>query len=380
MQVQHYKIGLVSAHSFLRPGGVKRHILALQEEFRKGGHICKIIVPRRTGEENYGKDIILLGTSISVPFDGTQSDFALNFTPGAIGKVFKKEKFDILHFHNLGLESWQILNNPNLSKVNILTWHASLEGTKFLNIIPFAKTFFLNIVKEKIDGILGVAPFNLDLFKKIKKPKAVIPNGINLKEFNPQNPKIKRYADGKLNILFLGRIEKRKGLIYLLKAFKILKNKYPDIRLIVVGGGDQQDDCEKWVAENKVEDVIFEGEKVKEPIPYYYTTADIYVAPSTHGESFGIVLLEAMASGTPVVAFANQGYKIVMEGKYQDFLAKPKHWRTLAQKIEILIKSEKKRKEMRQFGLKLVRKYSWDKIADRVLKFYDKVIKQKGEV
>ena len=367
------RIGLVSTHSFLKPGGVKKHILALQKEFKKRGHSCKIIVPRRSQKENYGRDIILLGTSFTLPMSGTQTDFALNFTPGAIDRVLKKEKFDIVHFHNLGFSSWQILENPNLDSIRVLTWHASLEGSKVFKLFPFVKNLLLNVVKEKIDGILGVAPFNLELFKNINKPKAVIPNGIDLAEFNPKNPKIQKYCDGKTNLLFLGRFEKRKGLIYLLRAFKTLKKKYLNLRLIIVGGGPEKDDCEDFVKSNKLQDVIFEGEKPDFPIPSYYITADIYISPATHGESFGIVLLEAMASGTPVVAFANQGYKLVMEGKYQDFLAKPKAWRSLAQRIEILIRDEKKRKEMREFGLKLVQKYSWDKIAGQVLEFYNKV-------
>ncbi len=203
------KIGLISTHSFLNPGGVKNHILALQKEFKKRGHICKIIAPRRSGKENYGKDIILLGTSFSVPLGGSMGDFTFNFTPNAIDKILKKEKFDILHFHNFGFLSWQIMENPNSDAKKILTWHASLEGVKFFDFFPFAKNFLLNIIEKNIDGILGVAPFNLDLFKKIEKPKAVIPNGIDLQEFNLGVGKIKKYCDGKINILFLGRIEKR---------------------------------------------------------------------------------------------------------------------------------------------------------------------------
>lgn len=378
MENKKYKIGLVSAHSFLKPGGVKAHILALQKEFKRRGHICKIIVPRRSAKENYGKDTVLLGTSFSLPIGGTRSDLALNFTPGAIDKVLKKEKFDILHFHNFGISSWQIVANPNTRAIKILTWHSSLEGTKFFDFFPLIKNILLSIVEEKIDGILGVAPFNLEIFKNISKPKAVIPNGIDLQKFNPNVLKIKKYCDDKLNILFLGRIEKRKGLIYLLRAFKILTKKYQNLRLIIVGDGPERDNCEDFVKSNKLKKVVFFGEKLEYSVPSYYRTADIYVSPATHGESFGIVLLEAMASGTPLVVFGNSGYKIVMEGKLKDFVARPKDWHGLAKRIEILIKNEKKRKEMRDLGLKLVQKYAWPKIAERVLAFYEKVIKNKA--
>jgi len=371
------KIGLISTHSFLVPGGVKSHMVNLQKEFKKMGHVCKIIVPRREENEDYGPDVILMGTSFSLPISGTQADFSFVFTPGAIDKVLKEEKFDILHFHNFGLSGWQIAENPYAAPTKILTWHASLEGTSFLNVFPFVKSLFMKIIKENIDGILGVAPFNLDLFVDTNKIKAVIPNGIDLKKFNPEEPEIQKYKDGKINILFLGRIEERKGLIYLLRAYKILSKKYKNIRLIIVGGGPEEDECRDFVKENNLENVIFEGEKVENPIPSYYTTADIYVSPATHGESFGIVLIEAMACGTPVVAFGNQGYKIVMEDKYKDFVAEPKDYKELAKKIEILITDENKRKEMREFGLHLVQKYSWDKVATRVLNFYQEIIKSK---
>ena len=94
------KVALISFHSFYKPGGVKRHVLGLHQEFKKRGIYSKIIVPRRESSENYGKDVILLGTSFPVTVDGTQADFDINFNPLAIDQVLSKEKFDILHFHN----------------------------------------------------------------------------------------------------------------------------------------------------------------------------------------------------------------------------------------------------------------------------------------
>jgi phosphatidylinositol alpha-mannosyltransferase len=369
------KIGLVSSHSFLRPGGVKNHILNLQKEYKKKGHICKIIAPRSINEKDYGKDIILLGTSFKLPIGGSQGDLTFNFTPGAIDDLLKKEKFDILHFHNFGPLTWQILNNHYLPKETILTWHASLEGANYFKKIPFTETIVRNTVKNKIDGIIGVAPFNLDVFKGINKPKAVIQNGIDLTKFNPKVKKINKYLDSKINILFLGRIEERKGLIYLLRAYKILGKKLgkdwlaKNVRLIVVGEGPLEDECKKYVQENDLKNIIFIGQIV-EPASYY-ATCDIYCAPAIYGESFGIVLVEAMATGKPVVAFANAGYKTVLgKGKGKNFLSKPRDFKTLAKHLELLIKSEKLRKKMGVWGLQESKQYSWPKIANRVLDFY----------
>ena len=365
------KVGLISFHSFLHPGGVKRHILGLAEEFKRRGIKTKIIVPRRSPSENYGKDVILLGTSFPWPIGGTQADFCINFNPFAIGNILDREKFDVLHFHNFGFPSaFQILEWSEA--LNIMTFHANLERVDFVKNFPGILYVFNKIVQWRMDGIIGVAPLNLKVFKGYKGPTAVIPNGIDLNEFNPKVPKIKKYLDGKINILFLGRIEERKGLIYLLKAFKILSERYENLRLIILGEGPLKADCQRWTEKNKLGNVVFEKSIIQKEVPSYYRTADIYCSPAIYGESFGIVLIEAMASGVPVVAFANNGYKGVLEKtRGGRFLVKPRDYKTLAQKLETLIKSSKLRTEMGKWGIKEAQKYSWPKIADQVLVFYE---------
>jgi len=372
------KIGLISFHSFLQPGGVKRHILGLHQEFKKRGIQSKIIAPRRSQSESYGKEVILLGTSFLLGASGTQGDFCINFNPFAIKKVLEKEKFDVLHFHNCGFPSTlQILEWSKA--LNILTFHANLEKSSFLKSFPGFLYIFNKLVQWKIDGVIGVAPLNLKTFKYYKGPKTVIPNGIDLNEFNPRVPKIKKYLDGKINILFLGRVEERKGLIYLLRALKILNKKFSNLRLIVVGEGPLKPEYQGWAKKNKLQNVVFEKPISQKEVPSYYKTADIYCSPAIYGESFGIVLIEAMAVGTPVVAFANKGYQGVLEkGRGAKFLAKPRDYKTLAERLEILIKSEKLRKEMGEWGQTEAQKYSWPRIADQVLAFYELCKRGKG--
>jgi len=370
------RVGLISFHSFFQPGGVKRHVLGLQEEFKKRGIYSKIIAPRRNRLENYGKDVILLGTSFPLSFSGGQSDFDINFNPLAIDRVLQKEKFDVLHFHNFGFPStWQILEKSE--SLNILTFHANIGGSKFLKRFPIFLYLLNKIVQWKIDGIIGVASLNLKVFKDFKGPKVVIPNGIDLEEFNPRVSKLKKFCDGKINILFVGRIEKRKGLIYLLKAFKILTRKFSNLRLIIVGEGELKGYCQNYVKENNLKEVCFEEQITGSRLPSYYRTCDVYCSPAIYGESFGIVLIEAMASSIPVVAFANEGYQQVLKGKGSKFLVKPQDYKTLAKKLENLIKSEKLRKEMGEWGQAEAQKYSWPKITEKILDFYEFCRKEK---
>jgi len=373
------RIGLISFHSFFQPGGVKRHVFGLHKELQRRGIYSKIIAPRRKRSEDYGKNVILLGTSFPIPFSGAISDFAINFNPLAVERTLEKEKFDILHFHNFGLPSTlQILASPATSEtLNILTFHANIKGSKFLKRFPFFLKFAERIAQWKFDGIIGVAPLNLEPFKKYSGPKIVIPNGIDLEKFNPHLPKIRKFLDDKINILFLGRIEERKGLIYLLKAYEILTKKFSNLRLIIVGEGPLRNDLENWVKINKLTNVIFEGEISESKVLSYYSTCDIFCSPAIFGESFGLVLVEAMACGKPVVAFANEGYQQVLKGKGAKFLAKPRDYKTLAKKLEILIKNPKLRKEMGEWGQTEAQKYSWPQIAEKVLNFYRLCKKEK---
>jgi phosphatidylinositol alpha-mannosyltransferase len=363
------KVALISFHSFYPPGGVKRHILGLAKEFRRRRIEVKIIIPRRKRSENYGKDVILLGTSFPVITGGTATDVVVNFNPLAIENLLKKERFDILHFHNFTPPSaFQILERSE--SLNIVTIHANIEKSKFLKRSGFLY-LCKKIIQWKIDGLIGVAPLNLKGSEGFKRPKIVIPNGIDLDKFHPKVSGLKKFSDKRINILFLGRIEERKGLIYLLRAYKILTKSFQNLRLIVGGEGPLKSDLEKWVKKNKLKNIIFEGKVEEEKAPVYYASCDIFCSPAIFGESFGLVLVEAMACGKPVVAFANEGYKGVLGNtKGARFLIKPKDHKTLAQKLEILIKNQKLRREMGQWGIEEAKKYSWQRVATQVLKFY----------
>jgi len=380
------KVGLVSLHSFLKQGGVKTHVFGLYKEFQKKGIRTKIIAPRRESTENYGKNVILLGTSFPFPFGGSQSDLAIHFDSEVIDDTFNREKFDVLHFHNFSFpSSFQILEKSEA--LNILTFHSNIEGSVFLKNFPIFLYILKQVINWKIDGIIGVAPLSLEIFKDYKGPKIIIPNGVDIKRFNPKNTKIKKFQDGKIkafdelsldpeqrrrvNILFVGRIEKRKGLIYLLRAYKILERKFKNIRLIVVGEGELKENAKAWVKDNNLKEVYFEGEKTGKELSSYFATGDIFCAPSIFGESFGIIILEAMASGLPVVAFANRGYKELISGKKgEDFLVKSRDYKGLAKKLEILIQKEKLRKEIGKWGISEAKKYSWQKVSKQVLDFY----------
>jgi phosphatidylinositol alpha-mannosyltransferase len=164
-----------------------------------------------------------------------------------------------------------------------------------------------------------------------------------------------------------------------LKAYKILEKKFRNLRLIVVGKGPQKKEMEEFVKENGLKEVVFEGQIKEDEVVNYYTTCDLFCSPATHGESFGLVLVEAMACQKPVVAFANEGYFQFLHNKKGGILVKNKDWRELAKKLEILIKNQKLREKMGKIALKEAEEYSWTKIADRVLDFYQFCQREKAK-
>jgi len=365
------RVALISSHSLLNPGGVKRHVFGLHKEFQKRGIYSKIIAPRRSGSENYGKEVILLGTSFPFSFSGGVSDFTVAFNPLSIEEVLRRERFDILHFHNFLFPScWQVLKAAKpLSPLKILTLHANVFGSEFLMNFPFLLYLWRRKIKKEMDGLIGVASLNLRGFEDFRGPKKIIPNGVDIEEFRPK-PEDKGGDGGMVNLLFVGRLEKRKGLIYLLRAYKILEKKFNNIRLIIVGKGPLERSCRMFVQANRLKRVYFEGQKTDQELVSYYNWADIFVSPAIFGESFGIVLLEAMACGKPVVAFDNIGYREFLKDKKGAVLAKNRDENALAKSLAELIKNKKRREEMGRLALEEARAYSWSKIAEEVLNFY----------
>jgi phosphatidylinositol alpha-mannosyltransferase len=205
----------------------------------------------------------------------------------------------------------------------------------------------------------------------------IIPNGIDLQYFRPDVLPIEQYCDGKLNIVFMGRLEFRKGVNYLLKAFLEVKQQMPNSRLLICGPGKRlRKRYETWVKINHLEDVIFTGLLSFEDQPRYYRTADIFCAPATSRESFGLVLLEAMATGRPVVATNIEGYASVVTNGEEGLLVPPMDSMALAKALLELLKNKEKREQMGRKAIITAGKYNWEDISRRVLAYYQKTIEK----
>jgi len=271
-----------------------------------------------------------------------------------------------LHLHE-PLLPWLPVNALRLSKtINIGTFHAYHPSS-----LGYAlwKPYLKNISFRQLHGVIAVSEaakeFHMNFFPGDYR---IIPNGISYTHFAKDVPPFEQYRDGKKNILFVGRYdEKRKGLKYLLGAFKILKERFGNIRLLVVGPGSKK--LRLWKSDNN-DDIIFTGYASYDDLPRYYKTADVFCAPATGSESFGIVLLEGMAAGAPVVASNIKGYAGVVDHGKDGFLVQPMNEQALANGLAHVLENEPLRETMRANGKIKAERFRWTNVSAKVMDFY----------
>jgi len=206
----------------------------------------------------------------------------------------------------------------------------------------------------------------------------IIPNGIDLARFRLKK-KAKKKQDKEVKILFVGRLEPRKGVMDLLRAFQLLAKKDSRAHLTVVGWGPSAYRVKVFVKRHKLEERVSFARQVSDKrLSSYYASADICCFPAIGGESFGVVLLEAMAMGKPLVVYANAGYRWVLRNyPWKKALVPVKDVKKLATALEILAGDEKLQRVLGKWGLAEVKKYRWEKITRQVLAYYQKILRKK---
>ena len=232
------KIALVSPYDFAYPSGVNIHVSSLERRFTKMGHDVKIIAPLSGNVSDIGGKFIRIGTPIPIPAGGTICRVTISLRLGpTIKSVLSQENFDIIHLHEpfMPMLCSAVLRFSNTA--NVATFHAfgGKPGYKFARPIS---TIMLRRRLHKLDGKIAVSKAAMGFASKhVPGYYNIIPNGIDLELFSPDVSPINEFCDGKLNILFVGRLEKQKGVNYLIKAYRRVKQEVPNSRLIIVGPG-----------------------------------------------------------------------------------------------------------------------------------------------
>jgi phosphatidylinositol alpha-mannosyltransferase len=258
---------------------------------------------------------------------------------------------------------------------NVATFHA-FEGKPGYKYGKPISTILVKRRLHKLDGKIAVSKAAMAFASKyVPGYYNIIPNGVDTEHFSPDVSPIDEFGDGKLNIVFVGRLEKQKGVYYLIKAYRLVKHEIPNSRLIIVGPGVRlRRKYEKLVARDRLEDVVFVGGKSQDELPRYYKTADVFCAPATDLESFGIVLLEAMAVAKPVVATNIEGYNSVVAHGDDGLLVPPRDDQGLAQALISLMTDQSLRQQMGARGRLKAEQYDWKLVAQKVMNYYIRVL------
>ena len=369
------RIGLVTPYDWAVPGGVNKHVSSLAEAFHRAGHETKIIAPcSRPISEDNDRLTIIGERCVGVPASGSVANISLaHDLSRKVSRLLEREQFDVIHMHEPFMPFLPLQFLRFSTTLNVATFHATREGGS--RIYAYSR-LIIEDYWQRLDGRIVVSPTALRTISRYFPGRYhILPNGIDYDHFASATEPVKHLRDGKRNILFVGRMEQRKGLQYLLQAFGDLKSESDDLRLIVVGpDGGMLPTCQRIVEDRKLADVVFVGPVDNSDLPRYYKTADIFCAANTGQESFGIVLLEAMAAGLPIVASDIAGFRHVLRNNEEGLLVPACDSTELAQAIRRLLGDEPLRHQMRQKGMERAKDFNWDRVAGQVLSHYQQLV------
>ncbi len=368
------KIAMVSPYDWCVEGGVKSHIAHLAAYFREWGHEVTIFAPASIPERARG-EVVVMGKPVSMRVSGSVARITFAWKSPEVKRVFQDYQFDIVHLHEplMPLLPYHFLRYSK--SVNVGTFHAAKEGgNRFYGYTaPLTKRWF-----RKLDGKIAVSPAAVNLVSRYFAGYFnIIPNGIDYEHFAAPCEPMPEFMDGRQNILFVGRPEKRKGLKYLLRAYLRIREQMPNTRLIVVGAGDFTR-YERLFA--RFEDVVFRPNVPYADLPRYHRSATVFCCPNTGNESQGYVLLEALASGGAVVASNIEGFAGVMTHEEEGLLVQPRDPEVIAAAIMRLLRNPRLRKELSAKGTALAHHYSWVNVAHRVLSYYERLLYEHKQV
>jgi phosphatidyl-myo-inositol alpha-mannosyltransferase len=362
------KVGIVSPYGYPHPGGVNEHVRFTYEAMQRMGHDVWIITSKYGRQRESEGRIIRLGTGWAAPANGSvgRVTLGLRFKHQA-REVLEANNFDILHFHEPFVPFLSPTMLDQSRTVNVATFHA------FGGFSPsyWIGKRFAGRLADRLHGRIAVSGAARHFINRyFPGDYEIIPNGVDLDRFTDAQP-YEELRDGRtLNILFVGRLEERKGLIHLLKAYIRLRKRRVDARLLVCGAGPKLREYRRYVGLRGIRDVEFLGRVSDEEKVRYFASADIFCAPNTGQESFGIVLLEAMAAGVPIVASDIHGFKRVVERNVQGLLVEPRNPRALAAALYALARDPDLRHEMGDAGRARAPEFSWDRVTEQIVDFY----------
>ena len=362
------RIGMVCPYSFDVYGGVQSHVLQLAEVMRERGHYVSVLAPS-SPHVKLPDYVVSGGRALPIPYNGSVA--RLRFGPAThrmVKRWLADGEFDVLHLHEPNAPSLSLLALMIADGPIVATFHTST--TKSLSLSVFQGV--LRPWNEKIMGRIAVS----DLARRwqieaLGSDAVQIPNGVNVAAL-ASAPLLSGYPKSGKTVLFLGRFdEPRKGMSVLLDALPTLVERFGEIELLIVGRGDEEDLREQ--AGELAGHLKFLGQVDDAQKASALRSADVYCAPNTGGESFGIVLVEAMAAGTAVVASDLDAFRRVLEGGRAGRLVPVEDPVALAAALIAVLADDTVRADYIAAAAEVVRQYDWQVVADDILLVYETV-------
>ena len=364
------RIGMVSPYGWDTPGGVQVHIKELAENFIEKGHHVSVIAPVSDESSVTEEWLVNAGRPISVPFNGAVAKVL--FGPLATSRVrqwITQGEFDVLHIHEPVVPSLSLLACWSAEGPMVATFHASSPKQKALSAVgPI-----LEPVLEKLGARIAVSEMaRKTLTDHFPTDAVVIPNGINNSHY--RNAMANPDWSGEHVIGFLGRFdEDRKGLQVLIKALPTIVKKYPDVKVLVAGPGDA-DSALKKIEPALRSRFTFLGRLSDEEKRSFFKSISVYVAPNIRGESFGIILAEAMAAGTPIVASNIQAFSAVLSGGNSGTLFENGEGKDFARAIIEVFANPESARILSENATVAAEEFDWSKVAEEIFHAYELAI------
>ncbi|GAA2735779.1 glycosyltransferase family 4 protein [Actinocorallia aurantiaca] len=367
------KIGIVCPYTWDVPGGVQQHIRDLAEALLALGHEVSVITPVDDDDTVLPPYVVAAGRAVPVPYNGSVARLAFGFLSASrVRRWIREGGFDVLHIHEPAAPSLGLLACWAADGPIVATFHASYEKSRAVTV----SAPILQSALEKITGRIAVSEAARNtLVEHLGGDAVLIPNGVATERYASAEPLPgwdSRDDGGSLG--FLGRMdEPRKGLQVLLTAFETLGRQRPGLRLLVAGPGDAEDVLSKVSPELRDRVVVLGMVSEEDKIRAYHSV-DVFVAPNLGGESFGIVLTEAMSSGAPILASDIEAFRRVLQDGRAGALFTTGDAGSLAAEAGALLDDPARRKELSKAARTAVRAYDWSTVARDVLHVYETVV------
>jgi len=364
------RIGVACPYSWDVPGGVQQHIRDLAETLIELGHDVSVIAPA-DDDKPLPDYVVAAGKAMPVPYNGSVARLA--FGPLSVSRVrrwVKEGNFDVLHVHEPTVPSLSLLACWVAAGPIVATVHTAMPRSRVL----LAAQPVLRSALEKIDGRIAVSEAaRTTLVEHLGGDAVLIPNGVATRRYRHADPLTGWPGTGGA-IGFLGRMdEPRKGLSVLLKAFEILAPQRENMRLLIAGPGDAEEQSLKLPPEIR-QRALFLGEVTEEDKIRVLHSVDVFCSPNTGGESFGIVTAEAMAAGVPIVASDIDAFHKVLRGGSAGELFATGDAEALAAAAAGLLDDPARRAELSVAALAAVASYDWEVVARDVVSVYETVV------